>query len=163
MVRSLGLTGKRHGFGGVALGMLLLLLLVGCGSGSSGNDAKAHNDGHPEFVQVTLGVVETSRLGFSQDRIEVPVSHKVTLTLENNGGLEHDLKVAGIPADVEKAESAHEGAAGGHGEAEVAVHTLPGAKASVVFTPTHPGTYEVYCTLPGHKEAGMVGKLIVTA
>ncbi len=163
MVQELGLTGKRHAFGGAVLGLLLLVVLVGCTSDDSGKEAKGHDDGHPELVQVTLGVVEASRLGFSQNRMEVPVSHRVQLTLDNNGGLEHDLKVAGIPADVEKAEGGGGMDMGGHGEAEVAVHTQPGTRASVIFTPTHPGTYEVLCTLPGHKEAGMVGQLVVTA
>jgi uncharacterized cupredoxin-like copper-binding protein len=31
------------------------------------------------------------------------------------------------------------------------------------FTPTKPGTYEFFCTVAGHKDAGMVGTLIVKA
>jgi plastocyanin len=38
----------------------------------------------------------------------------------------------------------------------------PGQSVSKTFTaPTTPGTYQFYCDEPGHKEAGMVGQLIV--
>lgn len=36
-----------------------------------------------------------------------------------------------------------------------------GAATAIVFRATESGTYEYLCTLPGHKAAGMVGKLIV--
>jgi len=44
-----------------------------------------------------------------------------------------------------------------------AVHVpMPAGKpALALFTPTTPGTYTFYCRVPGHTEAGMVGKLIV--
>ena len=51
---------------------------------------------------------------------------------------------------------------GGHEADVVAAHAIAGTNASVIFTPTEAGVYEFACTLPGHKEAGMVGKLIVT-
>jgi uncharacterized cupredoxin-like copper-binding protein len=38
-----------------------------------------------------------------------------------------------------------------------------GQAGTLEFTPTKPGTYEFICTVPGHKEAGMVGALIVKA
>jgi len=37
-----------------------------------------------------------------------------------------------------------------------------GASASIVFEATEPGEYSYFCTVPGHKEAGMIGKLIIT-
>ncbi len=38
----------------------------------------------------------------------------------------------------------------------------PGKSETKTFTaPTAPGTYQFYCDEPGHKEAGMVGQLIV--
>ena len=38
----------------------------------------------------------------------------------------------------------------------------PGTTATVLFTPTQIGEYEFECTIPGHKEAGMVGRVTVT-
>jgi uncharacterized cupredoxin-like copper-binding protein len=37
----------------------------------------------------------------------------------------------------------------------------PGYSGSVKLKPTKAGTFEIVCTLPGHREAGMVGALVV--
>lgn len=37
----------------------------------------------------------------------------------------------------------------------------PNAQTNITFTPTTPGTYEIYCAIPGHRAAGMVSTLIV--
>jgi len=39
---------------------------------------------------------------------------------------------------------------------------MPAGKPTLaLFTPTAPGAYTYYCGVPGHIEAGMVGRLIV--
>jgi nitrite reductase (NO-forming) len=39
--------------------------------------------------------------------------------------------------------------------------TMPGGSTTIKFTPQEAGEYEVFCTVEGHKEAGMIGKLVV--
>ncbi|HEY3365970.1 MAG TPA: cupredoxin domain-containing protein [Symbiobacteriaceae bacterium] len=41
------------------------------------------------------------------------------------------------------------------------LHLRPGEKGQVRLSPKKAGSYEIVCTLPGHKEAGMVGTLLV--
>ena len=117
------------------------------------------------LVEVTLYAVEGRPWRFEPAIVEVPVGHRVKLTLVNDGRAEHDVEIAGVPADVEGAGGAadHDRLGGGHHlEGVVAAHAEPGTTATVVFTPTAVGEYEFTCTIPGHKEAGMVGKLVVT-
>src|SRR5207248_10516583 len=38
----------------------------------------------------------------------------------------------------------------------------PNQRAVIRFTPLVAGTYQTLCTIPGHKEMGMVGTLVVT-
>lgn len=65
----------------------------------------------------------------------------------------------GLPAKDIKSEVSH-----GHEKPEpgmVVAHTTPKKEAKARFTPTQPGTYEFYCSVPGHKDAGMKGTLTV--
>jgi uncharacterized cupredoxin-like copper-binding protein len=50
----------------------------------------------------------------------------------------------------------------GNVEIKGAIHELeirPGAKAEWVLVPMKSGTYELHCSIPGHTEAGMKGKI----
>jgi uncharacterized cupredoxin-like copper-binding protein len=43
----------------------------------------------------------------------------------------------------------------------IVAHAKPGATARSWFTPVERGRYPFYCSLPGHRESGMVGTLVV--
>ncbi|MBP0001265.1 MAG: copper-binding protein [Cyanobacteria bacterium SID2] len=54
----------------------------------------------------------------------------------------------------------------GNVEIKGAIHELelkPGAEAEWVFVPEKPGTYNLRCTIPGHTEAGMTGRIRIVA
>ena len=95
------------------------------------------------------------------------VGRPVTIRLRNEGLLEHDFNVVGIRASGVKAVDVGVTAAHGsaHGSAPEAVHVAagPGKTGTLTFTPLVPGVFPVACSVPGHKEAGMVGTLTVTA
>ena len=95
--------------------------------------------------------------------LEVPVGHRVELSLVNHGMVEHDVEVVGVPVeDIEVVGAVERLGGDHHDEGVIATHAEPGTTATVVFTATEVGEYEFACTIPGHKEAGMVGKLVVT-
>jgi uncharacterized cupredoxin-like copper-binding protein len=110
--------------------------------------------------QVTLVGTE---FAFTPTVINLTAGQPVQLTIRNGGVLDHDIKsaisITGLtylsadnPADEQQANSAagtfHVDYNGGH-------------SATVVFTPTQVGTYEFYCSLPGHQAAGMKGTFVV--
>jgi uncharacterized cupredoxin-like copper-binding protein len=131
---------------GIAIGAALL---AACSSG-------------PEPLEVTLQAAE---FRFEPSSVEVTAGQQVTVTMQNMGTVEHDFVIQEIPVEQSAAES--ESATPGHTmdemEVEPAVHmgAMAGMSASVSFVPTKPGTFEFFCAVPGHKEAGMVGTLIV--
>ncbi len=130
----------------------LALLIAGCG--------RAANPAAPaaaaEHADVQVVQVRATEFGFTPSTIEVAAGKPVRLVLTNEGQVEHDLQVDKLPAaGVHASESAH-----GHGKL-VAAHAEKGGQAWVEFTPTRAGTFDLSCTIAGHKEAGMKGRLIV--
>ncbi len=78
---------------------------------------------------------------FSPGRIEVVREETVNVKLVNEGRLLHDLT---IPA------------------AGVSISAQPGNASVASVRVATPGSWEFYCSVPGHKEAGMVGTLVVS-
>ena len=134
---------------------------------SDAHDEEAHGDqdGHEsDILDITLGVIEDGEWGFDPPLIEIPVGQRVRLTLVNDGRAEHDVEIAALVAEhIEASGEEHEQLGGGHdAEDVVATRAMPGTESSVLFTATKAGKFEFACTIPGHKEAGMVGTIVVT-
>jgi len=118
----------------------------------------------PEPLEVSM---QASEFRFEPATIEAMAGQQVTVMMQNIGTVEHDFVIQEIPVDVMAAESEAEGE--GHSmdgmglEMEPAVHmgAMAGMRDSVTFVPTKPGTYEFFCAVAGHREAGMVGTLMV--
>lgn len=81
-----------------------------------------------------------SEFRYSTPSIEIAAGEKATLELKNAGTVEHDLAIEAIG---------------------LKVSVQPGRTATRKIGPLAAGEYEIVCTVPGHKEAGMVGKLLV--
>ncbi len=135
--------------------MLLLVVLLGVACGGTETEEAAESE---------LSIVATD-IVYDAARLEVPAHQPVHLTLVNAGALEHDFSIREIAAEDTHAS---EGEADDHATTEdvhdLALHVAapPGGSGVLEFTPTEAGEYEYYCTVPGHKEAGMVGTLVVT-
>ncbi len=119
----------------------------------------------PEPVDVTL---TTTDIAYDKNRIEVVAGRPVSLTLHNAGVLEHDFSIAEMPHSGEVTEDDTEDEMAGHDmsnmpEMDIHVAAPTDQSNTIEFTPTTPGEYEYFCTVAGHKEAGMVGTLVVQA
>jgi uncharacterized cupredoxin-like copper-binding protein len=108
-------------------------------------------------------------LQFDPAALEVIADQPVKLTLQNNGALEHDFTVLHIPLAGKPVSHEEEGEMAGHDMSGMSeqpeLHVVaPAGKSNLLeFAPAEPGQYEFYCTVPGHKDAGMVGTLTVKA
>jgi uncharacterized cupredoxin-like copper-binding protein len=115
----------------------------------------------PPPLEVTLHAAE---FRYEPGTIQAQVGQDVTVALANIGTLEHDFVILEIPM-AQSAEQATEMAEHDMGsigvDPDIHLAAMPGLNADVTFTPTESGTYEFYCAVPGHREAGMVGTLIV--
>lgn len=111
--------------------------------------------------------VVTTDMAFQPREVRVAVDVPASLRLQNKGALLHDWTVERLPArDVEahaSADHAHGDGGGTSAPPPGAVHVAAeaGHTAEVRFTPTAAGEYVFYCTVAGHRQAGMEGKLVV--
>jgi uncharacterized cupredoxin-like copper-binding protein len=146
-------TKKRKQFASaISVGVLMLAVLVtGC-SGEATDELLT--DAQP--VTITVG----DSLSFEPVALNVQAGRPVLLTVKNVGNTDHDFTIVGMPASNVKNEIK-----GGHGHAALgAIVGHPNTKGEVTirFTPTKSGMYEFYCSVTGHKQAGMVGMITVT-
>ena len=139
----------------LSLAFVVMLTLAACGLTSAAPTAT-------QFFAVTA-----KEFGFAPAQLTVTSGQPVELTLQNTGAVEHDWSVVEI--DLAGNPTATEATGGGHMTGDMhdapKLHVAagPAAQGKLTFTPSKAGTYEVFCTVAGHKEAGMVGTLMVKA
>jgi len=106
--------------------------------------------------------LEANEFKYQPATIEVEAGRPVKITLNNKGTIEHDWSIAKMPATAIKQQSE---STMGHDMSgmnpELHMSAMNGKGTQIEFIPTVPGKYEFYCTIAGHKEAGMVGTLVV--
>jgi uncharacterized cupredoxin-like copper-binding protein len=145
--------------------LLLLSAFVAIAVSSCGDDGQ-------EDAGI-LVVAEDTR--FRPAELRLNAGEQVRLTLENRDATEHDLQVEGLRVTVldgtvidgtvidgDIAPPGHDSAGHGDTSAAVVVHTGANETRSITFVAEDSGTYEFFCTIPGHSDAGMVGTLTVS-
>lgn len=112
--------------------------------------------------------IKAENMRFVPDRIEVPAGKTVMIRMQNMDENLHDFEVGGLTAEIMgrtgmNDESMDMTMSHGNMQGTINMHSAAKGKASVTFRADKPGTYGIYCTMPGHKDSGMAGKLVVTA
>jgi uncharacterized cupredoxin-like copper-binding protein len=77
---------------------------------------------------------------FSPTEVAVPAGATVNLVLMNDGDLAHDITIPAVG---------------------FRVAALPGTRVSASLT-AGPGEYEFFCSVAGHRDAGMEGVIVAT-
>jgi plastocyanin len=126
--------------------VLVPLLLAGCAGGTGGTASADHGDhgGHEgrAAVEGAREVALVARdLRFEPDAIEVEAGEDVAIVLTAED-VEHDFVVD---------------------EADVHVGAEAGETATGGLRIDEPGTYTAYCSVAGHRSAGMEATVTVTA
>ena len=136
---------------------LFLIALAACSPAES-------TDQPPEPVALTLIATD---IAYDAQRVEAVAGQPLRLTLDNQGVLEHDFSIMEVPLAGAVTMTEHSGEMASHDmshmDEEPAVHVAAptGGHSTIEFIPSTPGEYAYYCTVPGHREAGMEGVLVV--
>ncbi len=112
---------------------VVAVMVTACGGGASGGSA---GGGAAKSVTITA-----SEFKFDPATIDASPGQSINLTVKNNGTIQHTWVLA---------------------QANVKLTIDPGKTATQTFSaPSTPGSYQFECDIAGHKEAGMVGQLVV--
>ena len=103
------------------------------GGQATGGSESARTDAAEEIV---IGMYE---MYFEPERIRIPANTDVRLVFENRGAAPHNFEIR---------------------DRELSVDVAPGETADAVIN-LPPGTYKFICNVPGHKQVGMNGALVV--
>jgi uncharacterized cupredoxin-like copper-binding protein len=112
---------------------ILALTVAACGDGGGNGGETTTTQG-----QAAETTVIAKEFFFEPANIEVPAGVPVTIVLVNEGVIEHDLTID---------------------EVDLEMLVQPGETLRETMTYAA-GTYVVYCSIPGHREAGMEGTLV---
>lgn len=104
----------------------------------------------------STAAVEFADIKYSVTELTAAAGQPLEIALTNAGVLEHDFTIDEI-----EGEATVDGKSAESGDWDVHVSLPAGGAATLVLTPTKAGTYEFYCSVLGHKEAGMKGTLTV--
>lgn len=155
----------------VLLGMALTSATAGAGAGPAGH---SHHHGHgasfsagkPGDPRKPARVIEVrmaegdGRMLFVPDRLEIRKGEQIRFVLRNDGALEHEFVLASTADNLAHAEAMKKAPEMAHDEPN-AKRLAPGKTGEIVWRFTRAGRFEYGCLIPGHREAGMTGTVVV--
>jgi uncharacterized cupredoxin-like copper-binding protein len=116
--------------------------------------------GDPKKAKRTIEIRMTDDMRFAPKEIQVKLGETVRLVAVNAGKVLHEI-VIGTPQELKAhAEMMKKHPGMEHDEPYMA-HVDPGQKGAIVWTFNRAGTFEFACLIPGHFEAGMIGRITV--
>lgn len=118
-----------------AMAVAAVAALTACGGGGT-TTSSAPAAGVAD-IETTVTATEFK---FDPGELDLEAGATITVELVNGGTVEHDFTIDDL---------------------DVKIYAGVGETASDTVGPVEPGTYEYYCSIPGHREAGMVGELTV--
>jgi plastocyanin len=148
---------------GTTTAVLLALAIAGCGGGGNNNttNATTTNQTTTNAGGKTTGTTPSKKGGAAAKPVTVKLKEysispsNVTVTqggrisVENDGKLPHNLTIEQGPNPKQKSKKL------------AGTPTFPGGTTEILKVRLKPGRYAMACTVPGHRQLGMVGTLTV--
>ena len=130
------------------------------------HDAEHFSAGEPgnprkpfRTVQVTMHE-GSGTMGFTPDRLEIRRGEQIKFVISNIGALAHEFVLASTQDNLKHAELMRKYPDMEHDDPNGKT-VQPSGKAEILWRFSKKGEFEFACLIPGHREAGMTGKIIV--
>ena len=118
----------------------LALVLAACGGGGNEESASSSGGGGGGST-VKIAADPSGALKFDTTSLEATAG-KVTIDFTNDSSIQHNVKIEG------------------NGVEDEGTDTITGSSTSATLD-LQPGTYTFFCSVDGHRAAGMEGQLVV--
>ncbi|GIV01162.1 MAG: hypothetical protein KatS3mg014_2777 [Actinomycetota bacterium] len=119
----------------IASAIAATLVLAACGGGGGGGEGGGGGGTGGQTLSVTA-----TEFKFEPNALQAPAGTDVTISVTDAGTIEHDFTID---------------------EAGLKIAVKPGETKTGTVN-LEAGTYTFYCSVPGHREAGMEGTLTVS-
>ena len=151
---------------GVVVAITLTVALAACSSSEPKPTAAEADAAKAAAAALFTGpaaqtvALEMTDLKYSNTALAAKAGEVFEVSLANKGSIEHDFTLAKVPGD-KAFRVAGKDQTVRAGKNEVHAHLNSGESGAVRLKVSEAGTYEFWCTVAGHKEAGMKGTLTV--
>jgi uncharacterized cupredoxin-like copper-binding protein len=118
--------------------------------------------GDAQAAKRTIEIRMTDNMRFTPDDIEIRQGETIRFRHMNNGNAMHEF-VLGTKAELDEHAALMKKFPNMEHDEPYMAHVPAGKQGEIVWTFNRPGEFDFACLLPGHYEAGMVGKIRVVA
>jgi uncharacterized cupredoxin-like copper-binding protein len=142
------------------------LVPAAAGPGAAGHAHATFSAGEPGNPKKPARIVliamqeNAGKMMFLPDRVEVKRGEQVRFMLSNGGVLDHEFVLATAEENVKHAEEMKKNPDMEHDDPN-ARRLKPKKRDEIVWRFTKAGSFEFGCLIPGHREAGMIGVVVV--
>ena len=119
----------------------------------------AGEPGDPQKPSRTIEV-GMSEMAYAPARIEVKRGEQIRFVIRNTGADDHEFLLATTEENLKHAKAMMENPQMEHDEPN-GVRLASKKSAEILWKFTQAGTFEYSCLIPGHRDAGMVGQILV--
>ena len=126
----------------------------------SAEEKEFGREGDPRKAVRTVKVDMSDKMRFTPARLTIKQGDSVKFVVRNSGKVMHEMVLGTMKELKEHAEMMKKHPTMEHDEPYMA-HVAPGKTETMVWQFTKAGEFYYGCLVPGHFEAGMVGKLTV--
>lgn len=153
----------------IAAMLLPILFSAGpafAGPGDAGHGHTSFSAGEPGNPKKPFRVVEVTmhegngKMGYTPPNLSVKRGEQIKFVITNSGELKHEFILANEKDNLKHAEVMKKYPEMEHDDPN-AKNLEPNAKSEILWRFSKRGTFEYACLIPGHREAGMTGKITV--
>lgn len=116
--------------------------------------------GDPKNVTRTFRLSGTDKMRYTPDALQVRQGETVRIIVKNDGKILHETVLGTMKELNEHYELMKKFPDMEHDEPHM-VHLKPGETGEIIWQFTKAGEFHFACLIPGHLEAGMIGKIMV--